>query len=109
MNRFIRLLLARRAGLAVMSFLLSSNLVNAITLPQIEHRSGRSRTETIRLKNLDERHQYSLLYSLSPLRDLGPNARVDVRVVQNGATLAAKVLHAGDPDFYTQFRVPHAG
>ncbi len=83
--------------------------MGAVSLPQIVHRSGRARTETIELKHLDEHHQYSLLYSLSTLRNLGPDARVDIRVVQDGAILAKKVLHAGDPDFYTQFRVPRAG
>src|ERR1700736_2476068 len=81
MNRFIERLAvarathtvnrARRAGPAVICLLLCTSPVCAISLPQIEHRSGRARSETIRLKNLDERHQYSLLYSLSPLRGFG--------------------------------------
>jgi len=83
--------------------------VSALSLPQVTHRSGSIRAETIELKHLDERHQYSLLYSLSTLRNLGPDARVDIRVVQEGTTIAGKVLHAGDPDFYAQFRVLHAG
>jgi len=93
----------------VSNFMLWSGIIGAVSLPQIVHRSGRTRTETIMLKHLDERHQYSLLYSLSTLRNLGPDARVDIRVVQDGTILAKKMLHAGDPDFYTQFRVPHGG
>src|SRR5207247_1629950 len=51
----------------------------------------------------------SLLYSVSPLRDLGAAVRVDIEVRQGDALLASKTLHAGDPDYYTQFRVPQAG
>ena len=89
--------------------LFCSSVVSAISLPHVIHRSGSVRTETIELKRLDQRHQYSLLYSLSTLRNLGQDARVDIRIVQDGTTIAGKVLHAGDPDFYTQFRVLHAG
>lgn len=91
------------------SLLLWSTIVSAISLPQVMHHSGSIRAETIELKYLDPRHQYSLLYSLSALRNLGPDARVDIRIVQNGITIAGKVLHAGDPDFYTQFRLLRAG
>lgn len=81
----------------------------AVSLPTVESRSGPVRAETVELKSLDGNHQYSLLYSLSSLRVLGPEARVTVQVEQGGEILTGKTLHAGDPDFYTQFRVPHAG
>jgi hypothetical protein len=93
----------------VSNFVLCSSAMCAVSLPQIVHRSGHARTESIELKRLDEHHQYSLLYSLSSLRNLGTDARVDIRVIQDGRILAEKVLHTGDPDFYSQFRVPHAG
>lgn len=79
------------------------------TLPVVESRRGEVRTESIALRDLDTRHQYSLLYSVERLRDLGPDARVRVEVVQNGTVLAHKTLHAGDPDLYAQFRVPGSG
>ncbi len=96
-------------GTPALIFLLGSGVLGAVSLPQIAHFSGPVRRETIGLKNLDQSHQYSLLYSLSALRNLGPDARVEIRVVQDGAILAVKTLHAGDPDFYSQFRAPHSG
>jgi len=58
---------------------------------------------------LDPNSQYSLLYSLTSLTGLGRDARVEVEVRQGNAVLASKTLHAGDADYYTQFRVPKAG
>ena len=59
----------------ISNFLFWPIACGAVSLPQIAHRSGRVRSDTIELKNLDGHHQYSLLYSLSSLRDLGPAAR----------------------------------
>ena len=89
--------------------LLSISVGFAVSLPEIQQKSGPVRTESIPLRGLDSSHQYSLLYSLTSLRDLGRNARVQVEVVQGDAILASKILHAGDADFYTQFRVPEPG
>ena len=77
----------------------------ATSLPEIASRSGAVKSESIALKKLDQKHQYSLLYSLSSLGGMSPDARVKVEVVQGSDVLAGKTLHAGDPDFYTQFRV----
>ena len=41
------------------------------SLREIRKRSGRVRTEEIRLSGLDVEHQYSLLYSISTLDGLG--------------------------------------
>jgi len=79
------------------------------SLREIAKRSGPVHTEEIRLSGLDVGHQYSLLYSISKLDSLGPDARVTVEISQRGAILGAKTLHAGDADFYTQFRVPQIG
>ena len=79
------------------------------SLQEIAKRSDRVRTEEIRLNHLDVQHQYSLLYSISALESLGPDARVTVEIVQGEAVLGAKTLHAGDADFYTQFRTPKNG
>ena len=65
-------------------------------------------TETIPLKSLNAQSQYSLLYSLNSLAALTSETRIKV-VRQGAAVLAAKTLHAGDADFYTQFRVPRGG
>jgi hypothetical protein len=78
-------------------------------LQEIAKRSGRVHNEEIRLSGLDLEHQYSLLYSISALDGLGPNARVIVEIAQGAAIHGAKTLHAGDADFYTQFRVAQAG
>jgi hypothetical protein len=83
--------------------------IPAASLPVILSRTGSVRTETVTLKALDPEHQYSLLYSVGPLRNLGANAKIVVEVRQGQAVLASKTLHAGDADYYTQFRVPHRG
>ncbi|HEV8147069.1 MAG TPA: hypothetical protein VGP79_11840, partial [Bryobacteraceae bacterium] len=49
------------------------------------------------------------LYSLTSLTGLAHDARVEVEVRQGATVLASKTLHAGDPDYYTQFRVPQTG
>jgi hypothetical protein len=78
-------------------------------LTTVVTRTGAVQSETVQLKDLVPGSAYSLLYSISPLRGLGPEARVDVEIRQGGAVLGSKTLHSGDPDFYTQFRVPQAG
>ncbi len=78
-------------------------------LSVLTSKTGAVRTETIALPDLGLKNQYSLLYSLSSLRELKAETRVEVEVRQGNAVLAAKTLHAGDPDYYTQFRVPRAG
>src|SRR6266851_4504071 len=83
--------------------------VSAASLPVILSRTGSVRTETVTLKGLDPDHQYSVLYSITPLRNLGPDARVIVEVRQGQSILASKTLHTGDADYYTQFRAPHRG
>ncbi len=79
-------------------------LAAAITLPAVLHRTEAVHSGTIPLTNLDAASQYSLLYSLS-----APQGKVSVELLQDHRVLASKVLHRGDPDFYTQFRVPHSG
>ena len=81
----------------------------AVSVPVVQTRSGPVATGTIPLNDLDTGHQYSLLYSLSTLRGLRPDSRVTVEVRQRDSVLASKTLHAGDADFYTQFRVPNDG
>jgi hypothetical protein len=49
------------------------------------------------------------LYSVSTPEKLPPDARITIAVEQDGAILATKTLHPGDPDFYTQFRAPRPG
>ena len=89
-------------------FLLLSFSAGAASLVKIAAQTGAVRSETIVLRNLSPASQYSFLYSVSPLASLGPEARVEVEIRQDDI-LAFKTLHAGDPDFYVQFRVPHAG
>src|SRR5437773_6356749 len=91
------------------SILACSASLSAASLPVVLSRNGSVRTETVTLKALDPAHQYSILYSISPLRNLGPEVRVVVDVRQGQAILASKTLHSGDADYYTQFRVEHRG
>jgi hypothetical protein len=86
----------------------------ASSLPIVISRTGPVRSESIalkslNLKSLEPEHQYSLLYSVNQLRGLGPDSRIVIQLRQGPAILASKTLHAGDPDYYTQFRVPHSG
>src|SRR6185295_16336533 len=81
----------------------------AAALSEVVARTGSVQSESIALANLSPQSQYSLLYSLSSSAGLANGARVEVEVRQGAAVLASKTLHAGDPDYYAQFRVPQAG
>jgi len=91
---------------AVLALLLGAN---AAELSVLTEKTGTVRPETISLSGLTTKNQYSLLYSLRSLRELTAETRVVVEVRQGEAVLASKTLHLGDPDYYTQFRVPRAG
>ena len=67
------------------------------------NREGDVRSGTLRLGGFAPGQPLSLLYSLDPA-DLSPAARVSVSIVEGDRVLAAKTLHAGDPDLYTVFR-----
>jgi hypothetical protein len=67
------------------------------------------RTENVTLRGLQPGNQYSILYSLNSLRDIGPEGRLEIEIRQDSELLAAKTLHAGDADLYAQFRVSHPG
>ncbi len=82
---------------------------HAAQLSVVTAKTGVARSETIALPGLTTLSQYSFLYSLSSLRELKGETRVEVVIRQGDAVLASKILHAGDPDYYTQFRVPRAG
>ncbi len=83
--------------------------LSAGSLPVVLSQTGNVRSEIVTLKALDPAHQYSVLYSISPLRNLSPNARVVVEVRQGQTVLSSTTLHAGDPDYYTQFRLSRSG
>src|SRR5262245_28671519 len=102
--------------IAILALLLSSamgtasqNATGTASLNTMIRRSGPVADLSVPLVALDPDSQYSVLYSLSSLIGLGPDARVEVEVRQGNAILASKTLHAGDADYYTQFRVPKAG
>ncbi|HYO82233.1 MAG TPA: hypothetical protein VES20_12580, partial [Bryobacteraceae bacterium] len=94
-----------RLGLAL---LLLTATALPVSLPVIESRSGAVRTESVQLRGLATEQQYSLLYSISPRAAL-TDGTVRVEIVQGTNRVAGKTLHAGDADFYTQFRLPTAG
>lgn len=89
--------------------LLISYAAGATTLPVVLSRTGQVQSETIALKGLDTAHQYSFLYSVRELAALDPDLRIVLELRQGPALLSSKTLHAGDPDYYFQFRVAHAG
>jgi hypothetical protein len=86
--------------------LLVCSAAPAALLPVILSKSSTVQSETIPLKGLDQKHQYSLLYSLASPPVAGT---VSVEIRQGGNVLTAKTLHTGDADFYAQFRLPQAG
>lgn len=97
-----------------MKWIVIAGLALALTAPAgaltgLMTRTGRVQPESISLPNLSPSSQYSFLYSISPIGELSQEARVIIEIRQGDAVLAEKTLHAGDPDFYTQFRVPRAG
>ena len=83
--------------------------VSAATLPAVLSRSGPIRSETLALNGLDTAHQYSVLYSVRNLSGLEPQSRIAIELRQGTELLASKTLHAGDPDYYFQFRVAKPG
>src|ERR1051326_7764568 len=83
--------------------------LDAASPGEVINKKGQVRSETISLGNLDSRSQYSLLYSVEPLRSLTAESRIMIELRQGSGVLASKTLHAGDPDYYTQFRVPRTG
>ena len=87
----------------------SQNATGTASLTTMVRRSGPVADLSVPLVALDPNSQYSLLYSLTSLTGLGRDTRVEVEVRQGNAVLASKTLHAGDADYYTQFRVPKAG
>src|SRR6185436_8834914 len=102
--------------LVILALLLSSamdtasqNAAGTASLNTMVRRRGPVAALRVPLAALEPDSQYSLLYSLTSLTGLGPDARVDVEVRQGNTVLASKTLHAGDADYYTQFRVPKAG
>jgi hypothetical protein len=99
----LALLLASTVGSA------PPNAAATASLRTIARRTGPVADLSVPLVGLDPNSQYSVLYSLTSLNGLGPDARVDVEVRQGSEVLASKTLHAGDADYYTQFRVLKAG
>src|SRR5215471_8342530 len=99
----LTLLLSSAAGTA------SQDATGTASLNTMVRRSGPVADLSVPLVALNPDSQYSVLYSLTSLTGLGPDARVEVEVRQGNAVLASKTLHAGDADYYVQFRVPTAG
>src|SRR5215475_2102396 len=93
---------------ALLTMLLSL-AAGAAPLTKVLARSGPVVAETIALPGLTTGSQYGLLYSLNSLAGLGADSRIEVQIRQGSALLASKTLHAGDADYYVQFRVPKAG
>src|SRR5215470_6714499 len=87
----------------------SQNATGTDSVNPMVRRSGPVADLSVPLGALDPNSQYSVLYSLASVSGLGPDARVEVEVRQGNAVLASKTLHAGDADYYTQFRVRKAG
>ena len=81
----------------------------AAQLPVVVSRTGALERQTVQLRGLDTQHSYSLLFSVKSPRSLESDARLEIHVTQDGAAIASKTLHRGDPDFYTMFRVAHEG
>jgi hypothetical protein len=83
--------------------------VSATEITSLVSRHVSIRPQTILLRGLTANSQYSLLYSVTSLSELTAESRIQVEIHQGTTKLVQKTLHAGDPDYYTQFRVPIAG
>ena len=81
----------------------------AAQLPVVESRTGAIHNQTLTLHGLDTRHTYSLLFSVRSPRAFAPDARLELRLTQDGSPIVTKTLHLGDPDFYTMFQAGHNG
>ncbi len=92
----------------ILTLTIALGLSNALPAQEpavVLSKQGQVRSETVAVNGLDPAAQFSFLYSVDRLRGLSPEARVEVELRQGGKLVLQKTLHAGDPDFYTQFRV----
>ena len=74
----------------------------------ITAKSGDIRSGNITLPRLTPGHGYTLLFSVATPVSFKPDSRLELTLTDGQQTLAAKTLHAGDPDFYTPFHITHA-
>ncbi len=72
-------------------------------------KSGVIRTGNIPLPQMTPGRGYTLLFSIVSPAALGPDARLELTLADGAHILAAKTLHAGDPDFYAPFHPLQAG
>jgi hypothetical protein len=91
---------------ALVASSLAYSAAHAATLPVILAKSAAVQSETIPLKGLDQKHTYSILYSLKSSQISG---LVKVEVRQGNLVLASKTLYAWDSDFYQQFQIFRVG
>ena len=78
-------------------------------LPSVFAASGEIRSQVVRLDKLKPGETYSLLFSVDSPEVLGPDARLQVALVDGGRVVSQKTLHAGDPDLYVLFRTAGSG
>ncbi|MBC7925129.1 MAG: hypothetical protein H7039_05680 [Bryobacteraceae bacterium] len=81
----------------------------AVQISPVLVKSGTAKAGLTKVPLLVPEMQYSFLYSLPDLKRLTQDSRVSIEIRQGAAVLAKKTLHAGDPDFYVQIRVPGKG
>jgi hypothetical protein len=83
------------------------SLVQASTFdtPEILAKTGKSGNTVVPLPKLQPDATYELLYSLAKPGVLARGVRVEVTLENNGAVLAQKTLHMGDPDVFFPFHV----
>ena len=71
-------------------------------------KSGDIRSGAVQLPRLAGGYSYSLLFSVASPASFTPDARLEVTLVDGQRVLAAKTLHAGDPDLYAPFHLAQA-
>lgn len=74
-------------------------------MPVVLSTSGNLASGPIPVPGLAAGSAYSVLFSL----DKPPASPVQVSLEQDSERITGKTLHAGDADFYSQFRAPHGG
>jgi hypothetical protein len=75
------------------------------SVEQVTAKAGAIRNGAVQLPAMSPGRTYTLLFSVTTPASFTADSRLEVSVIEGGRTLATKTLHAGDPDFFTNFHV----
>src|ERR1043166_6872902 len=75
------------------------------SVDQVVATSGNIRSGSIALPRMSSGCNYTLLFSVVSPSSMSADSRLEVTLSDGTRTLAAKTLHAGDPDLYAPFHM----